>query len=284
MKLYILNGGQLFVEKGFFWHFGTLEDTGKDYEPETKILGSLQYYIDHPQAKVLFEVGYDNADFSTFSGFPHRQGPGGMWSHQEPDENPVAQLEKIGVSIEDIDYVVVSHLMSEHIGWLPAFAGKKAKIIVQKKEYEYANRIGTPRRPGEEPALEQFHSWMYVRKLFEAPGLNYEFIDGDLDLVGREIQVIAVPGHTPGFQALVVRLSNSGTVVLSGCETQDMYYATPLRGHGPGIPHTFTWSASQELASLKKVRDLAAAEGGRIFCGHDAAQFATLKHIPEFYD
>jgi glyoxylase-like metal-dependent hydrolase (beta-lactamase superfamily II) len=284
MKLYVLNGGQLFVEKGFFWHFGTIQDTGKDYEPETKILGSFQYYIDHPQAKILFEAGYDDADFSTFSGFPHRQGPGGKWSHQEPDENPVAQLAKIGVAVDDIDYVVVSHLMSEHVGWLPAFANTKARIVVQEKEYEYANRIGTPRRPDEEPALEQFHSWMYARKLFEAPGLDFMLINGDLDLLGRDVQVLSIPGHTPGFQAVLLRLPNTGTVILSGCETEDMYYGIPLRGHGPGIPHSFTWSASLELASLKRIRDLAAAESGQIFCGHDAAQFARLKQVPDFYD
>lgn len=284
MRLYVLNGGQLFLEKGFFWHFGTVEDTAKDYEPECREARSLQFFVDHPSAKILFDVGYDNDDFSTFKGFPHRKSPTGEWCHQEPDENPVAQLRMIGVEVEEIDYVVVSHLMSEHVGWLPAFAGKKAEIVVQRKEFEYANSIGTPRRPGEEPALEQFHSWMYVRRLFEAPGLRYKLIDGDLDLAGSQIQIVWLPGHTPGFQAMVVRLPNTGTVVLSGCEVRDMYYGTPLRGHGPGIPHTFTWSASQELASLKKMRDLADRENGQIFCGHDARQYETLRHIPEFYD
>ncbi len=284
MKLYVLNGGQLFVEKGFFWHFGTAEDNDKDYEPETRILRSLQFYIEHPEAKIVFELGYDNDDFSKFKGFPHRQGPGGMWSHQEPDENPVAQLKQIGVSVEDVDYVVLSHLMSEHVGWLPAFAGKKAEIIVQEKEFEYANRIGTPRRPDEEPALEQFHSWMYVRKLFEPPGLKWKLISGDYDLVGRDVQILSLPGHTPGFQAMLVRLPNTGMVVLSACEIQDMYYGVPVRGHGPGIPHAFTWSAAGELASLKRVRDLVAKQGGQIFCGHDGEQFKTLKHIPEYYD
>jgi len=284
MRLYVLNGGQLFVEKGFFWHFGTEADTGRDYEPEMKVLRSLQFYIDHPAAKIVFELGYDYADFSTFTGFPHRQGPGGEWCHQEADENPMAQLGKIGVSVEDIDYVVLSHLMSEHVGYLPFFAGTKAEIIVQQAEYDYANRIGTPRRPGEEPALEQFHSWMYVRKLFEQPGLNWKLIAGDYDLVGRDVQILSLPGHTPGFQAVIARLPHTGTVVLSGCETQDMYYGIPVRGHGPGIPHAFTWSAAEELASLKRVRELVAAEGGQIFCGHDGEQFRTLRKSPEYYD
>jgi hypothetical protein len=43
--------------------------------------------------------------------------------------------------------VVLSHLMSEHVGCLPFFVGQKAQIVVQHDEYDYANRIGTPRNP-----------------------------------------------------------------------------------------------------------------------------------------
>ena len=283
MKLYVLNGGQLYAEKGFFLHWGTDADTGKDYVPETLILQSTQYLIDHPAGKILFELGYKDEEFRKVIGFPHRMGPEARYHKQEPDQNPVAQLAKIGVCPEDIDYVVLSHLMSEHAGWLPAFAGTKAKIVVQSKEYEYATTIGNPPRPGQ-VALEQFHSWMYSREQFEAPGLDYMLIDGDFDLVGDDVRVLSLPGHTPGYQALVVRLPETGTVVLSGCEIRQMYYSVPLRGYAPGIPHSFTWFASGELASLKRVRELAAAEGGQIFCGHDAEQFKTLRHAPEFYE
>ncbi len=117
-----------------------------------------------------------------------------------------------------VSYAVLSHLMSEHAGWLPAFAGTRAKIVVQSKQYEYATTIGNP----------------------------------------------------PGYQALLVRLPQTGTVVLSGCEIQQMYYSVPLRGYAPGVLHSFTWFASGEFASLKRVRDLTAAKSGQIFCGHDA--------------
>ena len=63
-----------------------------------------------------------------------------------------------------------------------------------------------------------------------------------------------------------------------------MYYSVPLRGYATGIPHAFTWFAGGELESLKRVRDLAEKEEGQIFCGHDAEQFKTLKHAPDFYD
>ena len=88
MRLYVLNGGELYAEKGFFWHFGTLEDTGKDYEPELRILHSTQYFIDHPKARILFELGFTNEEFSHVQGFPHRRGPDGATTNREPTRTP----------------------------------------------------------------------------------------------------------------------------------------------------------------------------------------------------
>lgn len=283
MKMYVLNGGRMWTERGFFWHFGSKADTGKEYMAVPFACQSSQYYIDHPEAKILFEQGYKIEDFETMCGFPHRKGPEGVWFKQEPDENPIAQLDKIGVKADDIDYAVTSHLMVDHCAWLSSFAGKKAQIVVQRKEYEYARRIGTPTPPGQEPPVEQFHHWMYPRKLFEVPGLNYKLIDGDYELV-KDVMVILAPGHTPGYQMLLVRLPNTGTVILSGCEHRGNYYDIPINGSALGIPHSFSWFAAEELRTFKKIRELAEKEEGQIICGHDRAQYETLKHSPEYYD
>ncbi len=285
MKLYVLSSGQIYVEKAFIWHFGLNEDSGKEYVPESVCLATTQYYIEHPEAKILFDVGWKLEELA-HPGFPQRKSPEGWSTKQEPDENPVAQLEKIGVRIDDIDYVVISHLMTEHAGWLPLFAGKKAHIVVQQQEYDYARRIGSPNIPDEPPPVEQFHSWMYHRKHYEVPGLSFKLIDGDHELV-KDVTILHTPGHTPGYQMMLVRLPKAGTVVLSPCEHHGMYYAIPIRGmndKAPGIPHSFTWSAAEELRTLKMIRELVDREKGRIFCGHDWEQFMTLKHAPEYYE
>jgi len=284
MKLYVLSCGRLWVERGFLLHYGTSRDTRKEYQSEAFPIINTQYYIEHPKAKIIFDLGYTVEDFDILKGFPHHRGPEGLYIKQEPDENPVAQLEKIGVKIDDIDYVVMSHLMSEHAGWLPVFAGKKAQIIVQEKEYEYAQRIGTYNPP--EPlefAVEQFHSWMYYRKQYDIPGLNFKLIEGDVELV-KDVTLLHNPGHTPGYQVMSVKLPKTGTVVLAACETCRNYYDIPINGISPGIPHGVTWFAAQELRAIKRVRELVEKEEGQLFCGHDLEQFTTLKHIPEYYE
>lgn len=284
MKLYVLDCGQMWTERGFLYHFGTQADTGKEYQAEPFGIRNCQYFVDHPKAKIVFDLGFNLEYFQTLVGFPHRKGPEGTHVKQAADQNPVAQLAKIGVNPEDIDYVVISHLMSEHAGYLPAFAGTKAKIVVQETEMDYASRVGTPPRLGEEPAVEQFHSWMYVREYYEVPGLDYMYIKGDYELLGKDVEILSLPGHTPGFQNVMVRLPKTGPVFLSACEHRGMYYDVPVNGYAPGIPHAVTWSASGELHSFKRVRELVEKEEGQIFFGHDLKQFLSLKACPEYYE
>ncbi len=124
---------------------------------------------------------------------------------------------------------------------------------------------------------------MYVRHQFDIPGLNYKLIEGDVELVPG-VTVLHSPGHTPGYQTVLVRLPKTGTVALSACEARGNYYDIPINGAAPGIPHSFTWFPAEELNSLKKVRELVEKEKGQIFCGHDSEQYNTLKHIPEYYE
>ena len=182
--------------------------------PERVCFSSLQYYIDHPEAKILFDAGWKLEEFGDWKGFPQRRGSEGYGVKQETDENPVAQLGKLGVKIDDIDYVIMSHLMCDHAGWLPVFAGKKAQVVVQQQEYDYAQRVGIPHIPGEPAPVEQFHSWMYLRKQYEVPGLKFKLIEGDYELV-KDVSILSTPGHTPGSSCLIVdgRLAFVGDLI-----------------------------------------------------------------------
>jgi len=285
MKLYVLGCGRIWVERGFLLHYGTKNDTGKEYEAKDLPIANCQYFIDTGKKKILFDLGWSMEDFKILQGFPQRRGPEGLFVKQEPGDSPIAQLKKLGYTPDDIDYLVISHLMLEHAAFLPEFAGTKAEVIVQEQEYEYAQRIGTYNPPDALPfALEQFHSWMYYRKHFDIPGLNFKFINGDEELV-KGVNVIHNYGHTPGYQIMSVRLPKTGFVALAPCESLINYYETPINGSGPGIPHGVTYFAAAELASFKKTRELVAKEEGLLLGGHDWEQFATkLKKSPEYYE
>lgn len=277
-KLYVMTCGSLFVEKGFITHFGTAPDRGKPYEQGSYEIASSQYFIDHPDAKIVVDLGFTVEDYTPRTGFPLRANEQGFRFKQEKHENPKAQLKKIGVSIDDIDYVVISHLMLEHAGYLPLFDGKKAKIVVQRKELEYAHANGNPKC-----AAEPFHSWMYYASHFNRPGLNYMIIEGDYMLVPG-VEILFTPGHTPGYQMLRVDLKKEGTVILSPCEIESMYFGMGINAQAPGVPHAFTYSLGDELRSFRRIIELCGRTKGKIFFGHDQAQFNNLKKMPHFYE
>ena len=277
-KLYVLTCGSLWVELGFILHFGTYLDTRKPYASSSFQLSSTQYFIDHPEAKIVVDLGYTPEDVINKTGFPGRANEDGIAFKQEKDQNPKAQLAKIGVSLDDIDYVIISHLMQEHAGYLPLFEGKKAKIVVQRRELEYAYANANRKQ-----ALEPFHSWMYYKRHFDLPGLNFTMIEGDFTLASG-VEIIFTPGHTPGYQMVRVDLKKEGTIILSPCELELMYFGIGINARAPGIPHSFTYSAGDELRNFRKIAALAKREKGRIFFGHDQAQFNTLKKIPDFYE
>ena len=77
---------------------------------------------------------------------------------------------------------------------------------------------------------------MYVRELFEEHGLDYMYINGDYELRAKTWRSSLCPGHTPGFQNVMVRLPKTGPVFLSACEHRGMYYDIPVNGYAPGHP------------------------------------------------
>ena len=65
------------------------------YNPEPFQIRNLQFFIDHPDAKVVVDLGFSGEMWANFPGFPERTGPEGVHFKQAPDQNPKAQLEKI---------------------------------------------------------------------------------------------------------------------------------------------------------------------------------------------
>lgn len=278
-KLYVLTCGTIWAERAFLTHFAS--DIGRSpgpYEPSPLPVVSTQYFIDHPQAKIVVDLGYTREDWEGKVRFPLRPNKEGIRFKQEKDENPKAQLERIGVKLDDIDYVIISHLMSEHAGYLPLFDGKKAKIVVQRAELEYAYLNSNMKF-----ASEPFHSWMYFRKHFDLPGLNFMLLEGDYTLVDG-VEIIFTPGHTPGYQMVRVDLRKEGPIILSPCELELMYFGIGANAQAPGIPHSFSYSLGDELRNFRKIIALSKRINGRIFFGHDQAQFDKLRKVPEFYE
>jgi Metallo-beta-lactamase superfamily. len=99
------------------------------------------YLVDHPQGTAVVDTGLSHDMLDD----PASYGPYGAEFMEAflpaieytPEMHPRAQLEDAGYSPEDVDYLVLTHLHSDHAGHIDTFPN--AEIIVQESELRYAH-------------------------------------------------------------------------------------------------------------------------------------------------
>jgi glyoxylase-like metal-dependent hydrolase (beta-lactamase superfamily II) len=114
-----------------------------------------------------------------------------IYSHQP---KLMESLAAAGVAPDDIDVVINTHLHFDHCGGNHLFAGRP--IYVQRRELD--------------DALSE--DGYTIREWVEAPGVRYEPVDGELELLPG-LRLIPAPGHTRGLQVVVVETGGRPVVV-----------------------------------------------------------------------
>ena len=175
------------------------------------------------------------------------------------------QLEALGHPVPSITHMAMSHYHADHTANANAFAG--ATWIVQQAEYDamFNQKDLGIRSPETYQALKD------AKRIT----LNNE----DHDVFGDGTVVLKpAPGHTPGHQMLLVRMVNTGPVLLEG----DLYHL-PEERTLDRVP-TFDFDAAMTRATRQKVEALLKETGAQMWIQHDPPTYAALKKAPEFYD
>jgi N-acyl homoserine lactone hydrolase len=207
------------------------------------------YLVKHAQGYLLWETGLDDALAKRPEGRP---GP----IHWRVRRTLASQLEEIGVRPADVTFVAVSHTHNDHIGNVELFP--QSMLLAQKAEYEWPQPNGQPRFNPAHPVTK---------------------IEGDHDVFGDGSAVLlATPGHTPGHQSFLLRLKNTGPILITGD-------AVHFRGNWdfrrvPG----FNVNRDQTLASMERIAAIVAATKAQMWIHHDRAQSDAQKKSPAFYD
>lgn len=207
---------------------------------------------------ILFDTGMHPVHITdpraTFGGTPLGDLILPIMSEEDRIENRLAEL---GLKPGDIDIVVNTHLHFDHAGGNYLFTN--SLILVQRDHYQQAASA---------PAGYQPEVW-------DLPDLTYELVEGDLNLAPG-VQVLKLPGHVDGLQAPVIRLPDSGTIVIAGD-------AISLEENLVHDNWAASWNAIRARASAKRLAATARAEGGQLLFGHDPESWKTLKRSPEYY-
>ena len=86
------------------------------------------------------------------------------------------------------------------------------------------------------------------------------------------------PGHTPGHQALLVRLPKSGPVLLTGDLVHLMY------SWNERVVPSFNFDVAQSGRTIDEMKALVARTGARLWINHDMEQSAGIPKSPAFVE
>lgn len=254
-RLYVLNCGSIGFDSVAM--FGLTDE-----ETAVRELVVPCYLIDHPDGTLLWDTGLpaDMAGNSTPIPLP---GGGGTVTYAR---SLADQLNDLGFSPTDIDKVAFSHMHYDHTGSANLFTS--SQMLIQQAEFTAAFE-----------EAEKFEG-IFIPELYnEMAQARRRILNGDHDVFGDgSVQIISAPGHTPGHQVLLVRLANSGPLVLSG----DLYHFRFSRTHRR--TPVFNYDAASTLASMDRIEALITTEGADFWIQHDTALYNTLRHAPAYYD
>lgn len=167
------------------------------------------YLIEHPKGLVLIDTGWHTdvrTDQKKYLGLLHYQInkadlPEGQAIHE--------QLDKLGFKPEDIDYLIFSHLHSDHVSGLK-LVSKAKKILVHNLEIQDTinHKIRYIAAMWKGVSMEEF-------KLQDS---NYGPQNKSFDLFNDDsIIFIHTPGHTNGLLSTLIK--NNGKEVLLASDT-----------------------------------------------------------------
>jgi len=251
VRLYVFDCGTLVNNKPEDYNL-------KREEVKDTNMGVTCYLVVHPKGMLLYDTGLNDRLVGRPLYENVREGYG-----QIKFNSLSGQLADIGVAPADINYLVLSHYHWDHIGNAGDFAGSTWLVYKADRDQMFSKEARAYPWFGQYAALE--HSKTVL-------------LSGDHDVFGDgTVVVLATPGHTPGHCSLLVRLKNTGPVVLSG----DLYHYPEERTLNR-MPDEEKTSGTVE--SRRKVEELLQRTGAQLWIGHSMEFFRTVRKSPSWYD
>ncbi len=171
-------------------------------------------------------------------------------------------LHQYGLTVNDIDTIVLSHLHFDHAGGLDCFAGTKAfqNVIVSEEELKDAFfRVMTG------------NGGAYVKELFDIDGIQYVPYQKELRLAD-DILLFSQQSHTAGCTGMVLDTEQEGTIIVTSdtIYTEDSYNSELPPG---GSINATTDEFYTNLARIKKMQS---EKNAKLIYGHDFEQIQRL--------
>lgn len=254
VQLYAMNCGDTeFPDVGMFADDGSMNG-------QSRSLVVPCFLIRHPDGDLIWDSGFTDAIAAM---------PGGRMEIPQMGATVVmraslqSQLQQLGLTPADIEFVSFSHQHGDHTGNGNLFTSATWIVDADERAYVFSD---------EARGAQSFQGYAQLEnartQLIEG--------DGDYDVFGDgSVVIVQAPGHTPGHTVLLVRLANAGPVLLTG----DMWHLAESRERR--LVPSFNVDRAQTLASMDKLERLAAETNARVVRQHVREDFDALPRFPE---
>ena len=254
-RMYVIECGENHVSDLSRWTPGI--NVGKAH-----VFSDHCYAIKHAKGWMLWDSGNPDRYAAMPNGF--RAGPNAPITAFM--KKPLAEsLREIGLLPGDIEYFAMSHSHGDHAGNANLFSG--ATLYMQASEYDAVF--------GPEPQKYNFVAANF-EKLRYAKAVR---LNGDHDVFGDgTVMIKSAPGHTVGHQVLVVKLRNTGPVMLTG-DMVHLVYSWENR-----IVPGFNFNVEQSGRSIDAMKAYAKQVGAKVWVTHDKEQHTGIPKSPRYVD
>lgn len=161
--------------------------------------------------------------------------------NMKTDDTYMRALAAAGISVNDIDYVMCTHLHVDHVGWntrlengrwVPTFP--RARYIFGKQEFDYWTAQNSERA-----------NPVYLDSVLPVVEANRADLVGNDHQLGDHVRLLHTPGHTPGHVAVCFG-KGSDEAVMSG----DLMHS-PLQARYPELCVSVDVDKAQSAASRR---------------------------------
>jgi glyoxylase-like metal-dependent hydrolase (beta-lactamase superfamily II) len=166
------------------------------------------------------------------------------------------RLRAAGVSPEDVETVVFTHLHPDHVGWnlqqedgqyRPTFS--RARYMAHRADWE------TFHRPEVQAALDGMAPAYVQQTLTPLEALGaLDLIDGERSLT-EEVTLLHTPGHTPGSMSLLITSESKRAIIVGDA------IAHPAQVEHPEWGSAFDFDGETALRTRNQLLDRIEAEG-----------------------
>lgn len=171
------------------------------------------------------------------------------------DNMPEPQLAKLGLKKSDVTLMIQSHTHIDHVGDMAGYP--QAPILMS----------------ADERALPRPLYWS-GKQAMEWPDRDYHLIKTDTQL-GPDFEVLHCPGHAPGQLAFMLRLPETGWVMLtSDAISREAEVAEKFAG---------SWDVDQAIFHGDRLMKLAKDRDALIIYGHSPEQWPSLRKAPDWF-